>query len=149
MIQKLGREILLLTKGHLTGVLALVRSSDGRFLFAKHRFRKVPWGLPGGIIERLEGPQDALVREMNEELNWATHPSQWMLFEVAASTRFPQIEICYVFADRVNPEIFQSGDFSREILELAWVSPSESPAGFYPLARHRRLALLAAERYGK
>lgn len=54
---------------HRVGVLALVRRDDGRILIARHVFRPWnPWGLLGGWLETGEDPQDAIRRELREEL---------------------------------------------------------------------------------
>ncbi len=41
---------------------------QNQMLVLKHRFREEnPWGLPGGLLKRGEGPTDGLIREIREE----------------------------------------------------------------------------------
>ncbi|HUY77738.1 MAG TPA: NUDIX domain-containing protein [Ktedonobacterales bacterium] len=49
------------------GVCAVVLDGRGRILVARHTYRRWPWGLPGGLIERDEAPMVALARELREE----------------------------------------------------------------------------------
>src|SRR6185436_13869088 len=48
---------------------AVIRDSQGRVLLLKHRFRPgTGWGMPGGFMMVGEQPQDALRRELREEV---------------------------------------------------------------------------------
>ncbi len=49
------------------GVCAVALDAHGRILVAHHTYRRWPWGLPGGLLERDEGPTAALARELREE----------------------------------------------------------------------------------
>lgn len=49
------------------GVCAVVLDARGRILVARHTYRRWPWGLPGGLVERDEAPTMALARELREE----------------------------------------------------------------------------------
>ena len=49
------------------GVKALIRSEHGEVLVLKARGKG--WQLPGGTVDQNESPQDALVRELKEELD--------------------------------------------------------------------------------
>ena len=52
-------------------VAALVRGADGRILVSKRKdgsFQGGRWEFPGGAVELLEKPEDALKRELKEEL---------------------------------------------------------------------------------
>ena len=51
------------------GAVGVVLDGEGRVLLARHALRPhVPWGLPGGWIERGEDPADGVRRELYEEL---------------------------------------------------------------------------------
>jgi len=59
--EHIGTELLL-----LPSAAALVRDGDGRLLLVRHAELGV-WGLPGGAIEPDEQPEEAAVRETEEE----------------------------------------------------------------------------------
>lgn len=52
-------------------VRSIIRDSGGKFLFVKRAKdpEKNKWSLPGGKIEHFEKAEDAIVREIKEELN--------------------------------------------------------------------------------
>lgn len=72
------------------GVTGVVFNHRGEILLLEHVFHSPsPWGLPGGWVRRRERPQDALRRELLEELglkcgwaplcwsNWMGRPATW------------------------------------------------------------------------
>ncbi|WP_446666836.1 NUDIX hydrolase [Flexivirga sp. B27] len=46
---------------------ALIRDESGRLLVCELVYKK-PWDLPGGVVDPLESPADAVLRELHEEL---------------------------------------------------------------------------------
>jgi 8-oxo-dGTP diphosphatase len=48
--------------------LAVIRDSEGRFLLVRHTYAGKRWALVGGMLEPGESPQEALVREVREEI---------------------------------------------------------------------------------
>lgn len=51
----------------LVGVAALVQDDQGRVLVLEHTYRRRPWGLPGGALNRGETLEAGLAREVLEE----------------------------------------------------------------------------------
>lgn len=49
------------------GALAVIERDDGAILLIRQVYRR-DWGLPGGLVKRLEAPADAAVREVREEV---------------------------------------------------------------------------------
>jgi 8-oxo-dGTP diphosphatase len=100
---------------------AVVTDSRGRVLLLKHRFRPgMGWGMPGGFIKEGEQPQEALRRELREEVGLEVE--ELKLFTVRAFKRPRQVEI--VFSCRAVGDTEQ---LSFEIQQAAWFVPGEFP----------------------
>jgi 8-oxo-dGTP diphosphatase len=58
----------LINRKFLVGVAAVVLNEQGEVLLVRHTYRpKLPWGLPGGWLERGENARQAVEREVLEE----------------------------------------------------------------------------------
>jgi len=58
-----------ITPTHYVGAVVAIFNEQGSVLLVEHVFRTdYPWGLPGGWISRSEAPNDAVKREVLEEL---------------------------------------------------------------------------------
>jgi 8-oxo-dGTP diphosphatase len=58
----------LINRKFLVGVAAVVLNEQGQVLLVRHTYRpKLPWGLPGGWLERGENANQAVEREVLEE----------------------------------------------------------------------------------
>ena len=100
---------------------AVITDERGRVLLLKHRFRPSPgWGIPGGFIEKGEQPEDALRRELREEVELEVNDVK--LFTTRAFKEPKQIEI--IFTARA---IDDTERLSFEIQKAAWFSPDELP----------------------
>jgi mutator protein MutT len=101
---------------------AIIRNGEGRVLLLKHRFRPSPgWGIPGGFIERGEQPEQALRRELREEIELEVEDVK--LFTTRAFKELRQIEI--VFTARA---LNDTARLSFEIQKAAWFSLDELPS---------------------
>jgi len=100
---------------------AVVTDASGRVLLLKHRFRPgLGWGMPGGFLEKGEQPEEALRRELREEIGLEV--GEIKLFATRAFKRLKQVEIVFVCQ-----AIGDTGPFSFEIQEAAWFVPGEYP----------------------
>ena len=100
---------------------AIITDASGRVLLLKHRFRPgTGWGMPGGFLEKGEQPEEALRRELREEVNLELENVK--LFTTRAFKRPRQVEL--VFTARASG-VF--GQLSFEIQEAAWFSLDELP----------------------
>ena len=56
---------------------AIITDDRGRVLLLKHRFRPgTGWGMPGGFMEAGEQPEEALRRELREEIGLEVEDSE-------------------------------------------------------------------------
>jgi mutator protein MutT len=92
-------------------------------LLLKHRFRPgAGWGLPGGFIEKGEQPEEALRRELREEIKLEVERAR--LFTARAFKTPRQVEIVFIVQAIGEPE-----RLSFEIQKAEWFLPNELPKG--------------------
>jgi mutator protein MutT len=92
-------------------------------LLLKHRFRPgAGWGLPGGFIEKGEQPEEALRRELREEIKLEVEKAR--LFTTRAFKTPRQVEIVFIVQAIGDPE-----RLSFEIQKAEWFLPNELPEG--------------------
>jgi mutator protein MutT len=105
---------------------AVITDSLGRVLLLKHRFRPGnSWGMPGGFIEVGEQPEEALRRELREEIG--IEVEQLRLFATRAFKDAKQVEIVFLARAVRDPE-----QLSFEIQKAAWFLPGEFPEKLPP-----------------
>jgi 8-oxo-dGTP diphosphatase len=56
-----------ITPSFTVGAICLIERADGRMLLARQVYRE-RWGIPGGLLDRGEGPTQAARREILEEV---------------------------------------------------------------------------------
>lgn len=59
-------------------VKVVIKSDQGNILLAKPSYKK-SWQLPGGGVDDGEGPEEAAIREVREELSLNLHPDNLQL----------------------------------------------------------------------
>ncbi len=125
----LSRLIGVVAARYTVGVTGVVFNERGEVLLLEHVFRgRHPWGLPGGWVGRHERPQDALRRELMEEVGLAVRVGSPVLVDL---NDIPgHLEIAFVC--EVEGEV---GSFSNEILAARWISPDALPEGLKPTER--------------
>jgi ADP-ribose pyrophosphatase YjhB (NUDIX family) len=102
------------------GVVGVIFNDAGHVLMVEHVFHPyVPWGLPGGWVERRESPELCLRRELREELALDADVGP----VVAASARTGiHIDLAYLCYARNGV-----GALSFELLGYDWFDPDQLP----------------------
>ena len=121
------------------GVSAIVENEAGRVLLVRQRYMP-GWHLPGGGVGRGEPPEQAVLRELREEvgLTSASTPVLLGLYTRAVGVATNVVALYRVPAARIafRPNF--------EIAEILWVDPMEPPQDGTP-GTLRRLAELRGE----
>ncbi len=100
---------------------AIVTDDRGRVLLLKHRFRPgAGWGMPGGFMEEGEQPDEAVRRELREEIGLEVE--QLRLVTTRDFERPKQVEIVFRCQAVGNPD-----QLNFEIQKAAWFLPGELP----------------------
>lgn len=103
-------------------VLGLI-PKDGKFLLIRRKVRllKLEWAFPGGVIHEGETDEEAVIREVKEEVGIDVRVKKKLLERKHPDT-FIQVAYFHCFPEgKVNPKIREP----HEIAEIAWVKPDE------------------------
>ena len=118
---------------------ALIFNDRGEVLLLKHRFRAGSgWGIPGGFLESGEQPEEALRRELREEIGLEVEKVE--IFTARSFRKLRQVEI--LFRCRANDAVKPR---TIEVERGEWFSVQSLPAG---LPRDQRLLIERATAYG-
>jgi RimJ/RimL family protein N-acetyltransferase/ADP-ribose pyrophosphatase YjhB (NUDIX family) len=104
----------------------LVRDRDGRVLLCRLTY-KDDWDLPGGVVEVNESPQEAVSREVEEELGLVVRPGPLVLTDWLPPWSGWDDAICLVFdggrhdASVLDEAVLQA----REIRSVAFCTPEQ------------------------
>ena len=118
---------------------ALIFNDAGEVLLLKHRFRAGSgWGVPGGFLKTGEHPEQALRRELREEIGLTVHEVE--IFTSRTFKRPQQVEILFRCraSGAVKPQTI-------EVERAEWFSIQSLPAG---LPQDQRLLIERATSYG-
>jgi ADP-ribose pyrophosphatase YjhB (NUDIX family) len=111
----------LLTPRHRIGVVLVALDEQERVFLLRHVFHPfLPWGLPGGWLERDEDPATGAGRELREETGLRAE-----IGPVLHVSRDPNpSHVTIAFAARIHPGPMQ---LSPEIAEAAWIPVTALP----------------------
>lgn len=124
------------------GSMCIVERDDGALLLVRHAYRS-RWGVPGGLLNRGEGPSQAARREAAEEvglhIELAGEP------QVVVEPRARRVDVVFLAAPAAGATADGLRPRSPEIVEVRWFHPAELPE----LQAETAGALLALDRAGR
>jgi 8-oxo-dGTP pyrophosphatase MutT (NUDIX family) len=125
----------LLMSRAVLGTHALVRDADGRVLLVRHGYQS-GWRLPGGGVDIGETPEEAIRRELREELG--LQGGSIALAGMYARRHLWVGNVVILYSIEGAQLDFRP---SWEVREIVWADPAAPPPGLSP-ATARRLAEL-------
>jgi 8-oxo-dGTP diphosphatase len=125
------------TPGYTVGAVCAIEHGD-RLLFLRQPHRD-GWSLPGGLLDRGESPQQAVVRELREETGLEVEVGVPVAAQVNARVR--RVDVIYRITVDVPPAVRPGG----EAKDARWMRPEEVTGGADAPTREI-LALLEATR---
>jgi len=124
----------------ITVVAAVIRDDHGNILLArrpKDRHMGGLWEFPGGKMDAGEAPEEALRRELSEELGVSVGHLRPITFAVHQESGLRILLLFY------SAEITSGTVTAREGQDVAWVAPDRLPAFEMPPADADLIDLLA------
>jgi mutator protein MutT len=122
---------------------AVIFNNNNEVLLLKHRFRAGSgWGIPGGFLEEGEHPEEALRREMREEVGLELE--QVEIFTARTFRKPQQVEVLF----RARVSVSANADVSSQTMEVeraGWFSLRSLPDG---LPKDQRVLIERAAAYG-
>lgn len=124
-------------------VVAAVIVRDGRVLACqRNRSGRFPlkWEFPGGKVQSGESPEDALTRELREELSVAVSVGDEIYHTSHKYPEMPSAVELIFFASAI-----ESGEIDNRVFEaIAWVAPHKLPEMDFLEADRELIAKLAS-----
>jgi 8-oxo-dGTP diphosphatase len=113
--------ILLTVPKQRIGVAVVALDEEKRVLLLRHVFHPyVPWGLPGGWLNRNEAPEEGALRELKEETGLSAEIGPPLLISSGTSPSHTSI----VYRAALQPGKMK---LSSEILEAGWFAIADLP----------------------
>lgn len=112
------------TPSYTVGAVAVLRHGDGRVLFVDQRHSE-GWALPGGLLRRGECPDDAVIREVAEEVGVTLAPSSLPLPLAAVNARLRRVDLVYVLDAPAGADPHQEDE--AEVRRVGWYPVSGLP----------------------
>jgi 8-oxo-dGTP diphosphatase len=112
------------TPSYTVGAVALLRRDDGRLLFVDQRHSD-GWALPGGLLRRGECPDDAVVREVAEEVGVSLAVSELPVPVAAVNARVRRVDLVYVLEAPTGADPHQEDE--AEVRRIGWFATEDLP----------------------
>jgi 8-oxo-dGTP diphosphatase len=128
----------IIAPSHTVGALCMIEH-DGHLLMLRQRHRR-GWTLPGGLVNRGESAEHAVVREVREEVGLQIEVG--LAFSTVVEPSVRRVDVLYHVPVSARPPVQVAG----EAVHAEWVRPDE--AGPIDLPTRQALAELARYRAG-
>lgn len=118
----------------VAGVVAVVFNDQGQVLLFKHTYRPdMPWGLPGGWLQKAENPARAVQREIYEEAGVEIEILRPLA--IVEQKKVASLDLVYLAR-------WKEGSFrpSYEVSEIVFFSPENMP----PILQESRAYIIQA-----
>ncbi|MED5389074.1 MAG: Nudix family hydrolase [Pseudomonadota bacterium] len=128
----------------ITVVAAIIRGSDGRICLSKrpdHKHQGGHWEFPGGKVEPGEPLNDALARELDEELGMAGAVSSPFM---TIAHQYDDLHVTLHFRDVTE---WQGEPAGREGQEVAWFEVARLPTLSFPAANRPVVTAMTLPEY--
>jgi len=106
------------------GAMCFIERPDGALLLVRHSYRE-RWGVPGGLLQKGEDPEDGVRREVREEVGLRVDLLGEPAVVVDAEPQRVDIVFRAALSEGQDPDAVQLG--SAEIVEARWFAPGELP----------------------
>lgn len=113
------------TPSYTVGAVALIRREDGAVLFVEQRHSE-GWALPGGLLRRRECPDDALSREVAEEVGITLDTRVLPAPVAAVNAEVRRVDLVYVV--EAPPGARAGIEDAAEVRRVGWFRLDALPA---------------------
>ncbi len=118
------RVVRTIAPGFTVGSICFVERDDGALLLVRLSYRE-RWGVPGGLLQRGEGPREAAKRETLEEVGLEIDLLGEPAVVVDAEAR--RVDVVFRAAPAAGADLDAVRPTSPEIVAAAWFAPDELP----------------------
>ena len=111
----------------------IVYRDDGKILLVRSRFSRQEWALPGGGVKRNESYEQAVVREVSEEIGLKIHNLRY-LGKANSHESYAKFSVRVFAAHASNYDI----KCNFEIMEAQWLNMNYLPEEYCALYTNKR-----------
>lgn len=105
------------TPSYTVGAVALLRRPDGAVLLVEQRHSE-GWALPGGLLRRRESPDDAVMREVAEEVGITLTVASLPVPVAAVNPRVRRVDLVYDLAVPAGEQARREDE--AEVRRVGW-----------------------------